>query len=247
MSDKPLPPFLQRAIAIRSTDITPMQKFLLHTLNSRADRSGMCFPTYERLELDTGLSRSTVTRIIKQLRSLGMLIITRSGEHNHRNVYKINVIEGQSTVRPARPVSRGMNSQGEIFGKGQRRTRTSPPQPSTSVTGGLVRVSEEDSLHYYKRSVKESHRRGSAHANHDEEEKLAKMWNHLLDKIDLPPQTILTWFSTFDPIYLDNDTLIIATDSEYHLNWCRNHYSRQMSDINVKLILKEIPVEKEST
>ncbi|MBA7648065.1 hypothetical protein ES703_55845 [subsurface metagenome] len=71
-------------------------------------------------------------------------------------------------------------------------------------------------------------------------------WNDVLDKIDLPPETVMTWFSNFEPISFIEGTLTIATDSTYHFNWCRKHYPDQLSEMNVKLVWQGIPVERET-
>ena len=51
----------------------PREKFLLIMMANYADDNGRCWPKYATLSKDTGFSRSTILRSIKDLQKLGFL------------------------------------------------------------------------------------------------------------------------------------------------------------------------------
>lgn len=244
MSNKQLPPFLQRAVAIRATELKPMQKLLLHTLNSRADKLGTCWPTQEQLEIDTGLDQRSIRRIMKRLRSLGLVIVNRAGDHKQRIVYKLNLIHRHSTVQPEITVQPGGSSHGENICSADTESGVHRTQRSLQRTQDPVYPDTESAVSSIKRSMKryieeEAHTQPDSKRKEEEMLKLKK-WIYVLENIDLPPQTISTWLSPFEPIDVIDGALIVSTDSEYRLNWCLLHYPDQLAEMNVKLVLQEM-------
>ena len=243
MSDKPLPPFLQRAVAIRSTELKPMQKLLLHTLNSRADKLGMCWPTQEQLEIDTGLDQRSIRRIMKLLRSLGLVIFTRAGDHKQRIVYKLNLVHRQSTVQPEITVQPGVSSQGLNICTPDTESGVQRTLRSSHRTQSPVYPDTESGVSSFKRTLKryiEEEARTQPNSKRKEEQILRlKKWIYVLENIDLPPQTISTWLSRCDPIDIIDGTLIVSTESEYCLNWCLSHYADQLSEMKVTIIMNQ--------
>lgn len=62
---------LQRAL--RDSGLTLTQRALCFALGSRADADGVCWPSYGTLAQDSALSRAMVTRLLPELRALGLL------------------------------------------------------------------------------------------------------------------------------------------------------------------------------
>ena len=251
MSDKPLPPFLKRGIAIRATELTPMQKLLLYTLNTRADKFGTCFPSIEQLEIDTGLNERSVRRIMKQLRSLGLVIANKFGDHKQRNIYKLNLVRWQSTVLPGVTIQPGVSSQGLHIGTPDTESCVHRTLTTSHRTQSPLYPDTESGVSSFKRTYKryiEEEAQAQPDSKRKEElQKKLDACNYAFDNIKLQPETLSTHFSSFKPIDLNGGTLIMATDREFDLNWCLSHYEAQLSEMNVKLVLQEIPVEKEST
>ncbi len=54
------------------------QKIILLSLADRADEKHCCFPSIERLEIDTGLNRKTIMLSIKKLAEIGLLQVSKS-------------------------------------------------------------------------------------------------------------------------------------------------------------------------
>lgn len=243
-SGKNLPPFLRRAIAIRTTERSPLQKLLLHTLNSRSDKFGVSWPAIDQLELDTNLARSTVIKIMGELRSIGLVIATRTGACNRRNVYKLNLFPKDTTARAGVPVNPGKESQGKVIHKSGRRTCTSPADVSTSPADRPV-PSDSPTCPSFKSSIKRIIEE-EVHTQPDSK-RLDQyvQWSVVLDNIDLPDQSIATWLSQFKPVDLDDaGYLTIETDIEYALQWVRGHYLTQLNALKVVTRLNsEVPLE----
>lgn len=245
-SGNKLPPFLRRAIAIRATERTPLQKLLLHSLNSRSDKSGVSWPSIDQLELDTGLARSTVIKIMGQLRSAGLVLTTRSGSHSHRNVYLLNLFREDSTARAGVPINPGLNSQGEDINKPANksgsRTRTSPSQVSTSPADGLD-PSVSQTCPSFKSSLKRVIEE-EAHANpRGKRIRVLRRWLHVIENIDLPLSSISTWFCTFKPVSLVKGVLLIESDIEFAVDWCNRQYPNELSAMNVEIRLIQLTEE----
>ena len=175
-----------------------------------------------------------------ELRSIGLVIATRTGTCNRRNIYKLNLFKKDSTVRAGVPVNLGMNSQGEDINtdaiKSGRQTCTSPSQVSNSPADRPV-TSDSQTCPSFKISIKriieeEVH-------THPDSKKLDQyvQWSIVLDNIDLPDQSIATWFCQFKPIDLVDGVLVISTSSEMAYNWCLKHYSAELAAVNVLLRL----------
>ncbi len=247
MFNKQLPPFLQRAVAIRETELKPMQKLLLFALNSRADKLGMCWPTQEQLEIDTGLDQRSIRRIMKRLRSIGIVIVTRAGDHKQRIVYKLNLVHRQSTVQPEITVQPGVSSQGMNICSADTESGVQRTLWSSHRTQDPVYPDTESGVSSLKRTLKryiEEEAHAQPNSKRKEEEILRlKKWIYILENIDLPPQTISTWLAPFDPIDVVDGALIVETDSEYRFNWCLSHYSDRLAEMNVKLVLQEMLVQ----
>jgi DNA-binding MarR family transcriptional regulator len=66
--------------------IPPNCKFVaLCILKHRNNKNGFCFPSQETISKETGLSKPTVKRAIKQLEELAIIEVERS--HRHSNQY----------------------------------------------------------------------------------------------------------------------------------------------------------------
>ncbi|MBA7671627.1 hypothetical protein ES703_79787 [subsurface metagenome] len=247
MSDKPLPPFLKRGIAIRATELTPMQKLLLYTLNTRADKFGTCFPSIEQLEIDTGLAQRSVIRIMNKLRSLGLVITTRMGDHKQRNIYKLNLVHRQSTVPPGLTIQPGVSSQGLHIRTPDTESLVQVTLETSQVTQSHLYPDTESPVSSLLRRKLKRYIEEEAHTQPNSKRKeeilRLKKWIYVLENIDLPPQTISCWFASCLPVDIVDGTLIVATESEYRLNWCLSHYSDQLSEMNVKLVLQEMLVQ----
>ena len=55
--------------------ITANEKSTLLALANRSDKNGKCFPSYERLSKDTGLSQRTIIRCILKLKKLNLISV----------------------------------------------------------------------------------------------------------------------------------------------------------------------------
>jgi len=100
--NKQLPPFLARSIIIRNLDIPGLQKLILHTLNSRANRDGRCYPSLIQLSIDAGLAKSTVVKLLTTLRARGLIIVSKIGNRRHCNWYHLN-LEANTSLTPVLP------------------------------------------------------------------------------------------------------------------------------------------------
>lgn len=235
-SRRKLPMNMRRAIAIRATERTALQKLLLLVLNSYSDKTGVSWPSIYQLELDCNLARSTVIKIMGELRSLGLVIRTRSGEGNRRNVYKLNVFRKDSTVRSGCPVNPGRESQGgdlnAVVNESGKRTRHSPARMQPSPADGLD-TSDRQTCPSFKSSLKlsieeESHTKPRSKRLH-----VLRRWLHVIENIDMPYQSVSTWFSTFKPVSLVKGVLTVESDSVFAIDWCNIHYSDQLTAMKV--------------
>lgn len=70
----------------------PSAKLVLLALSSRACEQGECFPSIQRLEIDTGLNRKTIIKAIQELELLGAVIDSgkRKGATQRVKVYRVN-------------------------------------------------------------------------------------------------------------------------------------------------------------
>lgn len=73
---------LALARAVRDSDLSCGLKALAWALGTRADGDGSCFPSLDTLADDTGLSRATVSRAVKELRALGLLTWTATRDRH---------------------------------------------------------------------------------------------------------------------------------------------------------------------
>ena len=81
-------------ILIRSTKLASLSKIVYAQLLSYAWTNDYCFPGQERLAQDTGSSRTTIYRAIKELQSKGWLEVQRRGQ-GKTNIYVLKyVVEG---------------------------------------------------------------------------------------------------------------------------------------------------------
>lgn len=72
----------------------PVTKYVLKVLAERANDSEVCWPSIEKLMLDTELSKSTIIRHIKKLSEAGLIKITKrkgKGQQFMNNIYTLNV------------------------------------------------------------------------------------------------------------------------------------------------------------
>jgi len=172
-----------------------------------------------------------------ELRSTGLVIATRTGACNRRNVYKLNLFVKDSTARAGVPVNPGMDSPGEVINidarKSGSRTCTSPSEVSTSPgdrpvpSGSQTCLTLRDSI---KRIIEEEVR------THPDSKKLDQyvQWSVVLDNIDIPDQSIATWLILFKPVNLDEDGfLTIETDNDFAHSWVRTHYLTQLNAMKV--------------
>lgn len=71
----------------------PSAKLVLLALSNRACDLGECFPSVQRLEIDTGLNRKTIIKAIQELELLGAVIDSgkRKGATQRVKVYRVNI------------------------------------------------------------------------------------------------------------------------------------------------------------
>lgn len=71
---------------------TPSAKLVLLALADRAGDTSECFPSVERLEVDTGLNRKTIIKATKELELAGAIVDTRKrkGATQRVKVYRLN-------------------------------------------------------------------------------------------------------------------------------------------------------------
>jgi len=227
---------------IRNLQIPPSEKLMLHTLNSRADRTGRCFPSIDQLVIDSCLARSTVQLMLKNLRLRGLIITERTGQRRHRNAYFMNLQEGVSLApvlsKFADPNHESGHRSSEESG---RRSPTIPigellsevlnipgvtvasrsPNVSTSPATGneesfkIKDGEEEFAIEFWKRSDTD----------------VGKIWGSVLHNLasKLPRQSVLTWFGRATPVSF-KDGILTVIMSKHQRDWIRGHYGNELPD-----------------
>ena len=93
-----VPPSLKRMWLIRDLKITRAQRAILNYLNSRSDVDGISFPLLSTASRESDYSERQIRRILRDLSSLGLVLISKSGPHNRNRIYKITVEKHSSTI-----------------------------------------------------------------------------------------------------------------------------------------------------
>lgn len=99
---------LLMAAALHVSGISPSERLVLIAYADHADKRGYCWPSVDRLAEITGLSRATVTRANKRLRTLGLIVSIRrvnprTGEPIS-NLTRLNIARMRAMRRrPAEP------------------------------------------------------------------------------------------------------------------------------------------------
>lgn len=227
MTKKTLPPFLERAVRIRSLEIPPLEKLLLHTLNSRADKAGCCYPSIDTLELDSGLSRSTIFTHLKSLRKRGYVICDRFGSRNHRNIYTLTLFH-QDSLAPSIP---------NTCYKSSSRTRTSPALAHTSPPPELVPVRELYMSYIEEERSKEIIEELNLNF-YEKDAHILELWICKLESLIgiIPYELILTWFINLIPISSENDDKITTiAPSAFARNLLNTQYELLLQNFNIKV------------
>lgn len=82
-----------------SQNVSPSEKILLLALADHADSEGVCWPSLDRMQEMTGLNRSTVTRNLKALESMGIIYRERSkGGSGLSTRYRLNTKQVQGAT-----------------------------------------------------------------------------------------------------------------------------------------------------
>lgn len=132
--------------------VPPLPRFLLVALASYADEEWSCWPSYERLASDTGMSRATVARHLGWLRKHGYLAWKHradDGGQRKTNRYFLDPDGGHSPHLADRPESQtetDPESQRETGPESQRRkpeSQSGGGQSLTCETGSTREVPDE--------------------------------------------------------------------------------------------------------
>jgi predicted DNA-binding transcriptional regulator YafY len=77
--------------AVWALDLPPTQTLVLLALADDADDHGMCAPSVARIASKTGVSLRQVQRLLKTLRSAGLVVLLRplDGGRGHTAVYQL--------------------------------------------------------------------------------------------------------------------------------------------------------------
>lgn len=71
-------------------DLTPPQKLILLSMADRAGEDFTCWPSYKRLEANTGLNRKTIVKHIKSMKDMGLIEeVGRKGRTGQVKVWKL--------------------------------------------------------------------------------------------------------------------------------------------------------------
>jgi hypothetical protein len=237
MSSKPLPPFLARARIITNLDIPGMLKLILHTLNSRCNYAGRCYPSIDQIVIDAGISRTATIDNLNKLRSMGLILRFRGGSRNHHNIYDLILKYGDATVMPNVALPRATSQEGNsIPHESGRRTRESPAGGLTSPADGLVGVRQTHLSLLIKRSLEDVYEEVLANATNSEEVKdLFNHWYSIMVNSKLPTQTLITWFLTLTPISLSDGILTSYSPSQFHFDYLKEHYSDFLDEHSIIL------------
>jgi len=185
-------PWLSRSVVIRQLESPPNVKLLLHSLNSRSDVAGICWPSLSTLELDTGLSRSTIVSTLHFCRSRALVIADRS----RHNTYTLTLTD--SLLR--RPAKSSPTELPNPSGSSPSKL----PNPSGSSPSKLLLGRPANS----KGSGVKENKKVEASLLHQIPTEGSPPFFTLAARFcpTLPRQTILTWFTQS---FLDNDTLVV--------------------------------------
>ena len=85
-------------ILIRSMTLSSLSKIVYAQLLSYAWNNDHCYPGQERMAEDTGSSRTTIYRAIKELEEAGWLEIQRRGQ-GKTNVYVLKYVVDKSSTK----------------------------------------------------------------------------------------------------------------------------------------------------
>lgn len=92
--------------AWKQQGLSPIQKIILLSLADRANDFNMCFPSVNRIMLDTGIGKKdTVFKAIKELEQIGLLAIEKeAGRSNHYQLLNVELRENTSPKNRTTPV-----------------------------------------------------------------------------------------------------------------------------------------------
>ena len=85
--------------------LPPREKFVLVALADNADHAGSCYPSLETLAGKTSMSVRTVQRALRDLETLGALVVERHGGRGRSSRYTIVGVPTVPTVVRKNPVS----------------------------------------------------------------------------------------------------------------------------------------------
>lgn len=103
-------------------DLRPTQKLVLLSLSDRADERHCCYPSFDRLSSDTGLDVKTVRKVIRELRSLGLLVASEKPGRGYR--YRLAGVSDRHKT----PTESGTPTK---TGTGTKSGRTTPTKSGT--------------------------------------------------------------------------------------------------------------------
>lgn len=90
--------FESMAWAAKQT-LPAMQKIVLVILADHNSKDGLCFPSYETLAIECGMSKRSVINQIDKLEAAELLTIERS--HNRSNRYTLNIVASECVALPS--------------------------------------------------------------------------------------------------------------------------------------------------
>ena len=95
--------FDMQRLVVRARGISPSAKLVLMILADHHNgQTGACFPSYETLRKETGLSRRTVIRARQELSEKGLVPILERGGGRRSNRYDINATSVMSHIENSR-------------------------------------------------------------------------------------------------------------------------------------------------
>jgi len=115
--------------------ITPNEKLLLAMIADRIDHKGFCYPSFRRLEMESGLSRSSVIRGLNALSKIKILFVHRVV--GSPNEYKIIEDLLDELCKKDQGVSQGHSPK-----SGKSSVTVTPPQCQTETPGSVTEKPE---------------------------------------------------------------------------------------------------------
>jgi hypothetical protein len=142
--------------------LTPTEKVLLLALADHANDDGVCFPGHKRLERKCSLSRSTIKRGIRSLKSKGLLVIEERTDKSGRqtsNVYTLDltkVVEGEGATVNPRGVKTESVGEGATYDPVEGVTGDPVEGASVDPEGVTAMTHHEPSFNHHKEVTKKN-------------------------------------------------------------------------------------------